>query len=427
MKQKIKLNDMLLAFLAILLIIVAVVKFNESRSLQLIIHAEYPKTFWYDTNLTNLNFVFDTSTAWPSGVTQLIWGSNVVSDCFLFTQVERVIDPPGFSRNNQGLDCPGCPDISVMNSSEWPTDCFDALPVECRTAWGEQCDDFMNTNSPSQDACESALSDQCMHKCGNLYSSECSKMLGVTHGSIYQMNYNPITCSVPIGAFVQTRGWNLSSSTLNLHVTDTSVMGYGTHIGTNLRLNRNTSMEELGVCVDFPTLPPSHSDYMNSQAKLVVQITMVNGASIYSSPNVSTPSNTSTTPIATGSLSVNSNPDAAKVYVNNSYKALTNSTITDLPVGSASVLLSKTGYNSHSVVVTILENTTVTVNANLTATPAAANTSGTTPPLNASKTGKTGEEAEEKGFLEQYWWLLILATPIIYMVGKKKKWWKKIL
>jgi len=74
---------------------------------------------------------------------------------------------------------------------------------------------------------------------------------------------------------------------------------------------------------------------------------------------------------AHGNISVSSTPIGATIFLNgNSTGKTTPATIENVPIGSNTVLLRLTGYSNNSQIVTVTDNQTVTVSANLTAEPA---------------------------------------------------------
>lgn len=68
-----------------------------------------------------------------------------------------------------------------------------------------------------------------------------------------------------------------------------------------------------------------------------------------------------------GSLAVNSTPSSAGVYLNDVYKGTTPITLISIPVGNYSLKISKTGYVTQDIAVTILENQVPDINVTLVA------------------------------------------------------------
>jgi hypothetical protein len=83
--------------------------------------------------------------------------------------------------------------------------------------------------------------------------------------------------------------------------------------------------------------------------------------SLEKSSTTSTSTSSSTTTPKTGTLSVNSNPTGAKVYVDNSYKGITPIKL-NLEVGTYTVKITKTGYLDYTETVKITENKQYSIN-----------------------------------------------------------------
>ena len=68
---------------------------------------------------------------------------------------------------------------------------------------------------------------------------------------------------------------------------------------------------------------------------------------------------------STGSLYITSSPSGADVYVDLIYKGITTTTLSDIPPGSHSIRITKTGYNEYWTTATVISGKTATISANL--------------------------------------------------------------
>jgi hypothetical protein len=66
-----------------------------------------------------------------------------------------------------------------------------------------------------------------------------------------------------------------------------------------------------------------------------------------------------------GSIEVTSSPSGAKIYLDSTYMGTTPTTLDDVSLGSHKILISKTGFNEWSKLVTVTAGATTTVNADL--------------------------------------------------------------
>jgi len=92
-----------------------------------------------------------------------------------------------------------------------------------------------------------------------------------------------------------------------------------------------------------------------------------------------------------GSIEITSSPSSAKIYLDSMYKGVTPSTLDDVSLGSHKIVISKTGYEEWSRLVTIEAGITINVDADLneiqtaTVTTVAATTVRTPLPVNTVK------------------------------------------
>jgi hypothetical protein len=66
-----------------------------------------------------------------------------------------------------------------------------------------------------------------------------------------------------------------------------------------------------------------------------------------------------------GSIEITSSPSGAKIYLDSTYEGITPSTLDDVSLGSHKIVISKTGYEEWSRLVTIKAGITITVDADL--------------------------------------------------------------
>ena len=71
--------------------------------------------------------------------------------------------------------------------------------------------------------------------------------------------------------------------------------------------------------------------------------------------------------IAEGSISITSNPSGANIYLDGTSKGITSSTLIDIPIGSHTVKLTKSGYNDILKTVTIISGQTISFSESLIA------------------------------------------------------------
>jgi hypothetical protein len=177
------------------------------------------------------------------------------------------------------------------------------------------------------------------------------------------------------GATVTLASINPSSGSVNSTITISNLTGTNFQGTSTMRLRRSGYNDIPGTATCLSSTKLTGTFNLTGTVPGTYQVCVANDAVNYIC-GLSFVINSANA--ANGSLSVQSNPSGASIYLNSAYRGITGTTITNLTPGSYRLVLQKDGYRSWTDTVVITPGNTTTESATLTLVPTVVPTAATT-------------------------------------------------